>query len=80
VGIPLLFFSSFRFRLFKRPLAVIAASGLAVASAPDVSQYIPFLRTIADHDNLGTGLLTTVVPGIAATLFIAVAIAIITCE
>jgi calcium permeable stress-gated cation channel len=59
---------------------VIAASGLAVASAPDVSQYISFLRMIADHDNLGSALLMTIVPGVAATLFIAVALAIITCE
>ncbi len=58
----------------------MAASGLAVAIAPDVSQYIPFLRPLADNDTLASGLAMSIAPALGATVFIVIALAIIDCE
>lgn len=54
-----------------------AASGLALATAPDVAHYIPFLQPLTNGNTLASGLATTLAPAVAATLFIAIALAII---
>jgi hypothetical protein len=56
---------------------VIAASGLAVASAPNVAEHLHFLRHLAIDNSLGAGVAMTLAPATAAVLFIATAIAII---
>jgi hypothetical protein len=59
---------------------VTAASGLALARAPDVAHYISFLRPLAENDNLASGLATTLAPAVGATLFIVAALFIVDCE
>jgi len=47
-----------------------------MAGAPDVVKFLPFLGRLSSRDDLGAGLATTLVPALAATLFIAVALTI----
>jgi hypothetical protein len=60
--------------------SVTAVSGLALANAPDVAHYLPFLRPLADNGGLASGLGTALAPAIAAALFITLALAIVSCE
>jgi calcium permeable stress-gated cation channel len=53
---------------------VIAAAGLAVATSPDFAHYIPFFQSMANDNNLPTGLVTVLAPSAAAALFILLAI------
>jgi calcium permeable stress-gated cation channel len=53
--------------------AVIATAGLAVATSPDFAHYLPFFRSLANHNNLPTGLATVLAPSVAATLFMLLA-------
>lgn len=57
-----------------------AVSGLALATAPDVTHYLSFLQPLANHNDLATGLATTLAPAAAATLFIFIALGIVNCE
>jgi len=59
---------------------VTAASGLALATAPDVAHYLPFLQPLVNGNTLASGLATTLAPAVAATLFIVIALAIINCK
>ncbi|TFK41946.1 hypothetical protein BDQ12DRAFT_645286 [Crucibulum laeve] len=54
-----------------------AASGLALANAPDVAHYIPFLQPLLTASPLAAGIATVLAPAVAATLFIIIALAII---
>ena len=63
------------FLLFSFPgceliLTVIAVAGLAVATSPDFGHYLPLFQSMADNNNLPTGLVTVLAPAFAATLFI----------
>jgi calcium permeable stress-gated cation channel len=59
---------------------VTAATGLALATAPDVAHYLPFLAPLLDNNGLGTGLATILAPAIAASLFVYLAILTVHCE
>ncbi|KAF9444596.1 hypothetical protein P691DRAFT_796399 [Macrolepiota fuliginosa MF-IS2] len=54
-----------------------AVAGLAVSPAPDVAHYLPFLEPLLTAEPLASGIATVLVPAIAATLFITLAIYII---
>jgi calcium permeable stress-gated cation channel len=53
---------------------VIAVAGLAVATSPDFAHYLPFLQSLANNNDLPTGLATVLAPSVAATLFILLAV------
>ena len=53
---------------------MIATAGLAVATSPDFAHYLPFFQSMANHNELATGLATVVAPSVAATLFILLAL------
>lgn len=57
-----------------------AASGLALATAPDVAHYFPFLAPLLDADPLAAGISTVLAPAVAATLFISIALILVNCE
>lgn len=48
--------------------------GLTVASAPGFAHYLGFLQTLADSDGLGSGVAEGLVPAIALSLVIGLAI------
>lgn len=54
-----------------------AVAGLAVSPAPDVAHYLPFLEPLLTTTALASGIATVLVPALAATLFIALAIRLI---
>ncbi|KIY73527.1 hypothetical protein CYLTODRAFT_485378 [Cylindrobasidium torrendii FP15055 ss-10] len=51
-----------------------AASGLALSDAPDFAHYLPFLAPIRDAGDLASGIATVLVPALAATVFICLAL------
>ncbi|GLB35780.1 putative calcium-dependent channel, 7TM region, putative phosphate [Lyophyllum shimeji] len=51
-----------------------AASGLALATAPDVAHYLTFLGPLLTTDRLPAGIATVVAPAVAATLFVSLAL------
>ena len=54
---------------------MVLVAGLVTASAPDVAHYLPFFnRALNGADELGPGILITLVPAAAATLFFFLAI------
>lgn len=59
---------------------MVAVSALAVADAPDVAFYLAFFRPIANAEVVSSGLAITIVPALAASLFIFVALAFVHCE
>ncbi|KAF8183820.1 hypothetical protein K438DRAFT_1838672 [Mycena galopus ATCC 62051] len=58
-----------------------AAAGLALATAPDVAHYLPFLAPLLSSNTVGntitSGLATVLAPAVAVTLFVSLAVAII---
>ncbi|KAJ7234307.1 hypothetical protein B0H12DRAFT_1142976 [Mycena haematopus] len=58
-----------------------AAAGLALATAPDVAHYLPFLAPLLSSNTPGntvaSGLATVLAPAVAVTLFVSLAVAII---
>jgi hypothetical protein len=72
LGRELFSFSPFRV-CYTYLRAVIATAGLAVATSPDFAHYLPFFRSLANHNNLPTGLATVLAPSVAATLFMLLA-------
>ncbi|KAF8899144.1 hypothetical protein BD779DRAFT_1487243 [Infundibulicybe gibba] len=56
---------------------VTAACGLALSTAPDVAHFLPFLQPILNAPPLASGLASILVPAVAATLFITVALALV---
>ncbi|CDO75477.1 hypothetical protein BN946_scf184935.g13 [Trametes cinnabarina] len=58
-------------------IGLTAASGLAVATAPDVAHYFPFLMPLVTGSKLGGGVGSTWAASLAATLFIFLALAIL---
>ncbi|KAG8742653.1 hypothetical protein FRC10_001136 [Ceratobasidium sp. 414] len=56
---------------------VIPVAGLALAGAPDVAHFLPFLGRLSNRDDLGAALATTFVPAVAATLFISIALVVV---
>ncbi|KAG8689807.1 hypothetical protein FRC11_000472, partial [Ceratobasidium sp. 423] len=53
---------------------LIPVVGLALAGAPDVARYLPFLTRLSGRNDLGASIATTVAPALAATLFIVLAL------
>lgn len=58
-------------------IGVTAATGLALADAPDVATFVRFLRPLSSHNNIGSSLASTLAPAVAATLFICIALALV---
>ncbi|KAJ6620255.1 hypothetical protein B0H10DRAFT_2163535 [Mycena sp. CBHHK59/15] len=55
-----------------------AAAGLSLTTAPDVAHYLPFLSPLlSSTDTVGAGVATVLAPAVAATLFIALAVAVV---
>ncbi|KAL0951690.1 hypothetical protein HGRIS_008366 [Hohenbuehelia grisea] len=54
-----------------------AASGLALATAPDVAHYLPFLDGLLSTDPLAAGIATVLAPAVAATVFVGIALWIV---
>jgi hypothetical protein len=59
---------------------VIPVVGLALTSAPDFAHYFPFLDTLSNKSPIAVGIVTVLVPALAATLFIAIALVIVNCK
>ncbi|QRV86749.1 short transient receptor potential channel 7 [Ceratobasidium sp. AG-Ba] len=58
-------------------VSFVPVVGLALAGAPDVVHFLPFLARLSDRDDLGAALATTFAPAIAVTLFITVALLVV---
>ncbi|KAG9103614.1 hypothetical protein FRC06_009388, partial [Ceratobasidium sp. 370] len=58
-------------------VSLIPVAGLALAGAPDVAHFLPFLERLSNRNDLGAGLATTLAPAVAATLFISVALMVV---
>ncbi|KIY50674.1 hypothetical protein FISHEDRAFT_38817, partial [Fistulina hepatica ATCC 64428] len=54
-----------------------AASGLALSVAPDVAHYLSLLQPILDAPTFGAGLAILLTPAVATTLFLAIALFIV---
>jgi len=61
-------------------MSVTAVAGLAVSPAPDVVHYLPFLEPLLTTNTLASGVVTVLLPAVAATIFTALAIYYISCE
>ena len=59
---------------------VTAVSGLAVATAPDVAHYLPFLMPLVINSKWAGGVGSTFAAAVAATLFTFIALAILNRE
>ena len=58
-----------------------AAVGLALAPAPDVAHFLPFLQPLLMQANtIPAGIATVFVPAIAATIIISLGLAVINCK
>ena len=58
-----------------------AAVGLALAPAPDVAHFLPFLRPlVSDANTIEAGIATVFVPAVAATIIISLGLAAINCK
>ncbi|KAG5647674.1 hypothetical protein DXG03_008397 [Asterophora parasitica] len=54
-----------------------AASGLALATAPNMAHYLPFLKPLLTTHRLLAGIATVLAPAVAATLFISIALCLV---
>ncbi|KAI0962461.1 hypothetical protein AcV7_001301 [Taiwanofungus camphoratus] len=54
-----------------------AFAGLAMSTAPDFAHYFPFLLLFDEGNDLGAGIATCLVPAVAATLFISLALRLV---
>ncbi|KAF9270732.1 hypothetical protein L218DRAFT_952811 [Marasmius fiardii PR-910] len=54
-----------------------AASGLALATAPDFSHYLPFLQKLWSENRIAAGVVTVFVPAFAISLFVYIALRIV---
>ncbi|KAG7099739.1 hypothetical protein E1B28_001554 [Marasmius oreades] len=54
-----------------------AASGLALATAPDFSHYLPFLQTLWSENRLAAGIVTVFVPAFAISLFVYIGLRVV---
>ena len=61
-------------------ILVIAVSGLALTSAPDVAHFLPFLQPLMNTSKIAGGLAIVLVPAIVATIFFIIAVGVIHCE
>ncbi|KAF5392490.1 hypothetical protein D9757_002324 [Collybiopsis confluens] len=51
-----------------------AAVGLSLSTAPDVAHFLPFLSSFLSDDQLGSGIVTILIPALAICLFIILAL------
>ncbi|EKM83976.1 hypothetical protein AGABI1DRAFT_124299 [Agaricus bisporus var. burnettii JB137-S8] len=58
-------------------VGLTAAAGLAVSPAPDVVRSLPFLEPLQSTGTLASGIATVLLPAVAATLFIVLAVYLI---
>jgi hypothetical protein len=66
---------------FLKESSVTAAIGLALAPAPDVAHFLPFLQPLLLQANtIAAGIATVFVPAVAATIIISLGLAAINCE
>ncbi|THH08733.1 hypothetical protein EW145_g2508 [Phellinidium pouzarii] len=57
---------------------LIAVAGLAIATAPNVAHYLPFFQPLVNSkDKIGTGIATTLIPAVVATIFFIMAIEVV---
>ena len=54
-----------------------AVAGLLLAMSPGVAQYLPFFRNLQTWNKIPSGIVTVLIPTIAATIFIAAVIFVI---
>ena len=57
-----------------------AAIGLALAPAPDVARFLPFLQPLLQANTIAAGIVTVFVPAVAATIIISLGLAAINCK
>ena len=57
--------------------SVAAATGLSLATAPDVAHYLPFLSGLLTAHPIAVGVATIFAPAVLATAFICLALFII---
>ncbi|TCD68080.1 hypothetical protein EIP91_011533 [Steccherinum ochraceum] len=58
-------------------VALLAAAGLSLATAPDFAHYFPFFGPISNGNQLGAGVASGLAAAVAATLFISIALMIV---
>lgn len=51
-----------------------------MSTAPDFAHYFPFLLLFDEGNDLGAGIATCLVPAVAATLFISLALKLVHCK
>jgi len=54
-----------------------AVAGLLLATSPDVAKFLPFLRDLQNWNKIPSGVVTVLIPTIAATVFIAAVVLVI---
>lgn len=54
-----------------------AVAGLLLATAPDVAEFLPFFRNLQTWNKIPSGIVTVLIPTIAATIFIAAVVLVI---
>ena len=59
---------------------VVPVLGLALANAPDFAYYLPVLKSLTSYNRLWPSVATTLVPAIAASLFLCIAIGLVHCK
>lgn len=60
--------------------SVLAVAGLALGTAPNFTHYLGFLSPLTNRNDWISGLATGLAAAVAATLFIAITVAILHCE
>ena len=66
---------AFLFVLLAAGLTAVA--GLLLATSPDVAKFLPFLRNLQTWNKIPSGVVTVLIPTIAATVFIAAVVLVI---
>lgn len=59
---------------------VTAATGLSLATAPDVAHYLPFLASLLNADPLASGIATVLAPAFAIIVFMIIALTVVYCK
>ncbi|KAF8347052.1 hypothetical protein F5887DRAFT_1178097 [Amanita rubescens] len=57
--------------------ALTAATGLSLATAPDVAHYLPFLASLLKADPLASGIATVLAPAFAIIVFMIIALTVV---
>jgi hypothetical protein len=65
------------FLLVLLAAGLTAVAGLLLATCPDVAELLPFFRGLQTWNKIPTGIVTVLIPTIAATVFIAAVVLVI---